>query len=114
MQLSSGKFLDISKRGADGNLEEQLLVSYYISRGTYSDDSVNFPELVAESSDALSKLLPDFKILSQGQTTVNVWKAYETQFQGGGTDPAEVFRLFRGRAPSITPLLRHAGLTQTS
>ena len=33
---------------------------------------------------------------------------------GGGTDPAEVFRLFRGRAPSITPLLRHAGLTQTS
>ena len=30
---------------------------------------------------------------------------------GGGTDPAEVFRLFRGRAPSIAPLLRHAGLT---
>ena len=30
---------------------------------------------------------------------------------GGGTDPADVFRLFRGRAPSIAPLLRHAGLT---
>ncbi len=30
---------------------------------------------------------------------------------GGGTDPAEVFRLFRGRDPSIVPLLRHAGLT---
>lgn len=83
-----GKFLDISKKGADGNLEEQLLISYYISRGTYSDDSVNFPELVTESSDALSKLLPDFKILSQGQTTVNGWKAYEIQFQGGGTGPA--------------------------
>jgi len=83
-----GKFLDISKKGADGNLEEQLLISYYISRGTYSDDSVNFPELVTESSDALSKLLPDFKILSQGQTTVNGWKAYEIQFQGGGTGPS--------------------------
>ncbi len=30
---------------------------------------------------------------------------------GGGTDPAEVFRLFRGRDPSIVPLLRHAGLS---
>jgi len=30
---------------------------------------------------------------------------------GGGTDPAEVFRLFRGRGPSITPLLRHSGLS---
>ena len=29
---------------------------------------------------------------------------------GGGTHPSEVFRLFRGRDPSIEPLLRHAGL----
>ncbi|MDX9868473.1 MAG: M3 family metallopeptidase [Kiritimatiellia bacterium] len=29
---------------------------------------------------------------------------------GGGTDPAEVFRLFRGRDPSVEPLLRHCGL----
>jgi len=87
-ETNRGKFLDISKKGADGLLEEQLLISYYISRGTYSDDSVNFPELVAESSNALSQLLPDFKILSQGQTTVNGWKAYEIQFQGGGTGSA--------------------------
>jgi oligopeptidase A len=30
---------------------------------------------------------------------------------GGGTDPSEVFLLFRGRAPAIAALLRHAGLT---
>lgn len=29
---------------------------------------------------------------------------------GGGTDPAEVFRMFRGRDPSIDAILRHAGL----
>ncbi|MBP5509602.1 MAG: M3 family metallopeptidase [Kiritimatiellae bacterium] len=29
---------------------------------------------------------------------------------GGGTDPAEVFRLFRGRDPSIDAILRHNGL----
>jgi oligopeptidase A len=31
---------------------------------------------------------------------------------GGGTDPSEVFRLFRARDPSIAPLLRHAGLAK--
>lgn len=87
-EANRGKFLDISKKNADGLLEEQLLISYYISRGTYSDDAPNFPELVTESSNTLSKLLPDFKILSQGQTTVNGWKAYEIQFQGGGTGAA--------------------------
>ena len=29
---------------------------------------------------------------------------------GGGTNPADVFRQFRGRAPSIEALLRHSGL----
>ncbi len=33
---------------------------------------------------------------------------------GGGTDPAEVFRLFRGRDPSIGALLRHSGLVADS
>jgi oligopeptidase A len=33
---------------------------------------------------------------------------------GGGTDPSEVFRLFRDRDPSIAPLLRHAGLVKKS
>lgn len=31
---------------------------------------------------------------------------------GGGTDPADVFQLFRNRAPSVLPLLRHSGLSQ--
>ncbi|MCC6453122.1 MAG: protein kinase [Acidobacteria bacterium] len=87
-EANRGKFLDISKLSADGRLEEQFLLSYYISRGTYSDDAAIFPELVSESNTALSKLLPDFKLLSQGQTTVNGWKAYEIQFQGGGTGPS--------------------------
>ena len=81
-----GKFLDISKKGADGRLDEQLLVSYYPSRGTYSDDVVKFPELVDESGKTLSELIQNFKIVSQGQTSVNGWKAYEIRFEGNGTN----------------------------
>lgn len=31
---------------------------------------------------------------------------------GGGTDPSEVFKLFRNKAPTIDALLRHSGLKQ--
>jgi oligopeptidase A len=30
---------------------------------------------------------------------------------GGGADPAEVYRAFRGRDPTVDALLRHSGLT---
>ena len=39
----------------------------------------------------------------------------ETLFAlGGGTPPAEVFQLFRGRAPTVDALLRHSGLGPTN
>ncbi|HSH57698.1 MAG TPA: M3 family metallopeptidase, partial [Halomonas sp.] len=31
--------------------------------------------------------------------------------QGGARDAAELFQAFRGRAPSVEPLLRHSGIT---
>ena len=31
---------------------------------------------------------------------------------GGGRDPAKVFEDFRGRQPSIEPLLKHSGLVE--
>ena len=33
---------------------------------------------------------------------------------GGGEDPMDVYRRFRGRAPSIDALLRHSGLSATA
>ncbi|HBN58884.1 MAG TPA: hypothetical protein DD442_01145, partial [Halomonas sp.] len=30
--------------------------------------------------------------------------------QGGARDAAELFRAFRGREPSVEPLLRHSGI----
>lgn len=82
---SRGKFLDISRENADGMLKEQMLVSYYPSRGTYKDDADKFPQLVKEANETLKKLLPGYEPISEGETRVNgKWKAYELKFRAGG------------------------------
>jgi len=80
-----GKFIDLSKLNQSGELQEEMLVSYYPSRGTYSDDASNFPALVKESTDTLSKLIPGLQIISEGKVTFNQgWTAYQVRFQGSG------------------------------
>ena len=80
-----GKFLDITNETADGRLKEQMLVSYYESRGTYQDDADKFPILVNETNQTLAKLLPDYKMVSQGETKINGdWRAYEIKFESEG------------------------------
>jgi len=83
---SRGHFLDISRATTDVWPEEQMLVSYYPSKGTYAEDAGKFPELVKETNDTLKKLLRDYKMVSEGETRINgEWKAYEIKFEGSGT-----------------------------
>jgi serine/threonine protein kinase len=84
-----GKFLDISKT-KDGKLSEQMLISYYDSRGTFKDDAARFPQLVKETNETLESLIPNYQTLSEGETTINGgWRAYEVKFQGGGVANGE-------------------------
>jgi hypothetical protein len=69
-------------------MHEQMLVSYYPSKGTFTEDAERFPLLVKETNDTLKKLLPGYQAMSEGEITINNgWKAYEVKFQGGGTSP---------------------------
>ena len=81
-----GKFLDISRSTPDGRMKEQMLISYYPSKGTFVDDRDQFPKMVKETNETLKKLLPGYQMVSEGETTFNGgWRAYEIKFQGGGT-----------------------------
>jgi len=81
-----GKFLDVSRETKDGQLVEQMLISYYSSLGTFSSDANKFPQLVRETNETLNKLLPGYQMVSQGEITINgAWRAYEIKFQGSGT-----------------------------
>jgi len=80
-----GKFIDISKETRDGQMQEQMLVSYYPSKGTFDLDADAFPERLKETNDTLKKLLPGYQIVSEGEVKVNGgWRAYEIKFQAGG------------------------------
>jgi serine/threonine protein kinase len=81
-----GKFLDISRLTPDGRPKEQMLISYYPSKGTYTADEEKFPTLVKETNETLRKILPGYQTISASQIKVNGdWDAYEVKFQGSGT-----------------------------
>ncbi|MGE3465931.1 MAG: serine/threonine protein kinase [Pyrinomonadaceae bacterium] len=84
-----GKFIDMARVNDDGMMQEQMLVSYYPSKGTMSADAEKFPELVKETNETLKKLLPGYEMVSQGEIRINGdWRAYEVKFRAGGTTPS--------------------------
>lgn len=83
-----GKFLDIARLTPDGKPKEQMLVSYYPSKGTFNADAAAFPQLVKEANETLKKILPGYQVVSEGEIKVNGdWRAYEVKFQSTGTAP---------------------------
>lgn len=82
---AKGKFLDISKDAASGTPIEQMLVSYYDSKGTFETDTESFPALVKETNTTLKEIVPNYEVISEGEKTVNNgWRAYEVKFKGSG------------------------------
>ncbi len=81
-----GKFLDIARETPDGRMKEQMLISYYASKGTFTEDAEKFPQMVKETNETLKKLIPNYQMVSEGDINVNGdWRAYEVKFQGSGT-----------------------------
>lgn len=82
---SPANFLDLSKKAATGTPVEQMLVSWYESRGTFKADVERFPALVQDSNKKLSAIVPDYRFISSGEITVNNgWRAFEMKFEGAG------------------------------
>jgi len=77
-------FLDVSKKAPNGLPIEQMLVSYYKSKGSFKLDAAEiFPAQVAETNQTLKKILPNYRMISEGKKTVNNgWQAYEVKFEG--------------------------------
>lgn len=85
-QTARGKFIDIARLAPDGRMQEQMLVGYYPSKGTYTGDADTFPQLVNETNETLKKILPGYQMVSSGEIKLNgEWRAYEIKFQAGGT-----------------------------
>ena len=62
--------------------QENFAVGWYTSSGTYEGDLPSFPRRVQEFSNTLAKIIPEYRKVSEGATTVNSLQGYEFRWQG--------------------------------
>src|SRR5690348_8975986 len=72
--------------------QENFVVGWYTSTGTFVGDLPSYPERVAEFSKSLAKSIPDYKKVSEGPTKVNSMDAYEFRWEGlsKGTERGDI------------------------
>ncbi len=107
---AKGKFLDISKDASSGTPIEQMLVSYYDSKGTFKADTESFPALVKETNKTLKEIVPNYEVVSEGEKTINNgWRAYEVKFKGSGKANGENITLWGRRLfiPTARPGMKN-------
>jgi hypothetical protein len=63
-------------------LQENFAVGWYTSTGTFVGDLNNYPDRVKEFSDAISKRIPEYKLVSEGPTKINSMQGYEFRWEG--------------------------------
>ena len=84
---AESKFIDVSIDAPNGVPIEQMMISPYVSKGTFSEDKKEFPKLVEKSNKDLSAALSGkYEVVSEGETTIQNgrWKAYEVKFRASG------------------------------
>ena len=72
--------------------QENFVVGWYTSTGTFVGDLRNFPQRVEEFSATLAKAFPEYRKVSEGPTKVNSMQGYEFRWEGlsTGTDKGDI------------------------
>jgi hypothetical protein len=89
----AGNFIRVERRLPPDFTQENFGVSWYESKGTYEADSQDvFPKLIESSKARFSKAYPEFKLISEGATTINGIKGHEFRFQSvsKGTEKGDI------------------------
>jgi len=85
-------FVKVQRTLPPALVQENFAVGWYISTGTFAQDSQTYPQRVEQTSDALAKSYPEYKKVSEGPTKVNSMDAYEFTWEGleKGTERGDV------------------------
>lgn len=100
----ASNFIEVERRLPPDFTQENFAVSWYKSSGTFETDSEGlFKQAVELAKEKLTKTLPGFDVVSEGETTVNGIKGYEFRFEGlaKGTEKGDV--KFWGRVIFLPP-----------
>lgn len=83
----ASNFVKVDKALAGDFTQEEFAVGWYTSTGTFVGDLSNYPARVKELSDTFAKRIPEYRLVSEGNTKVNSMDAYEFRWEGASEDP---------------------------
>ena len=75
-------FVKVERRIPPDFTQENFVVRWYPSTGTFVGDLSSFPQKVEEFSNSLAKSFPEYRKVSEGPTKVNSMDAYEFKWEG--------------------------------
>ncbi len=75
-------FVKVERRIPPDFTQENFVVRWYPSTGTFVGDLNTFPQKVEEFSNSLAKSFPEYRKVSEGPTKVNSMDAYEFKWEG--------------------------------
>ena len=89
----ANNFIRVERKLPPDFTQENFTVSWYDSKGTLETDKAEvFPKLVESTKSKLSKTYPEFKVVSEDDTTINGIKGHEFRFQSvsKGTEKGDI------------------------
>ena len=75
-------FVKVERMLPPNFIQENFVVGWYTSSGTFVGDMQTYPQRVEELSRVFEKIYPDYKKVSEGPTKVNSMDAYEFRWEG--------------------------------
>lgn len=75
-------FVKVERRIPPDFTQENFVVRWYPSSGTFVGDLQTFPKKAEEFSNSLAKTFPEYRKISEGPTKVNSMDAYEFKWEG--------------------------------
>jgi hypothetical protein len=89
---NSANFVEVERRLPPNLTQENFVVGWYTSTGTFVGDLSSYPKRVEEFSNRLSQTFPEYQKISEGPTKVNSMDGYEFRWEGlsKGTDKGDV------------------------
>ena len=79
-------FVKVERALPPNFIQENFVVGWYTSSGTFVGDMQTYPQRVEELSRVFEKVYPDYRKVSDGPTKVNSMDAYEFRWEGLSRD----------------------------
>ena len=78
----ASNFVKVDKTLPPDFTQENFAVGWYTSTGTFALDLQSYKQRVAEFSNSLAKIIPEYRKISEGPTKVNSMQGYEFRWEG--------------------------------